>query len=177
MMNAFEIEILNFIRDVFSCKPLDYFFKYYTQLGGVAFMVGLSLVLIIFKKTRKIGLTVALALIMGITVNSLVLKKFFNRVRPYDFNKVLLIVKKEHDTSFPSGHSMAAFAAAFSVFWHNKKVGAIMLAGAFLIMFSRLYLYVHYPTDVLVGATVGILASILAKYISNKITEKYPKLF
>lgn len=177
-IDRFEIKILDFIRNNLSCPFLDTFFKNYTQFGGVMFMVALSAVLLMIKKTRKTGLNTALALIIGIIVSNLIIKNIFDRVRPYDFNKaVKLIVPPEKDSSFPSGHSMSSFAVAVSVWLHNKKIGAAVFCFAALIAFSRVYIYVHYPSDVLVGIFIGVMSAIVGKYLSDKISEKYPKLF
>lgn len=176
-MNEFEIKILDAIRNGISCKPLDVFFSVYTKFGGVAFMILLSLVLIIIKKTRKLGICAGLAMLMGIFVGNFIIKKAVGRIRPYEFNKAAkLIVGKERDLSFPSGHAMACFALATSVFLKHKKAGVICYVAAVLMAFSRIYLYLHYPSDVLVGVILGIISAFAANFIVEKISKKYPKL-
>lgn len=176
-MNSFEIKILDFIRDNLSCRPLDVFFKYFTELGGVEVMVALILVLLMIKKTRHIGITAAIALIMGIVFSNFVLKIIVDRIRPYEFNTaVSLVTAPEKDSSFPSGHSMSSIAMSLSVFFYNKKAGAVAIVAAVLIVFSRAYLYLHYPSDVLTGAFIGVLSAIAAKYITEKLLQKFPKL-
>lgn len=170
-MNLFEIKILDFIQDVFKCSFMDSFMQFVTKLGdrGI-FWIILAVVFIIFNKTRKTGISMGIALIIGLIVVNLILKNTFARVRPYDVNSAIqLLIEPLSSFSFPSGHTVSSFEAAFAIFIRNKKLGipALLLAG--LIAFSRLYLYVHYPTDVLASVILGIAFAILASFITDKI--------
>ena len=133
----------------------------------------LGVVLLIPKKTRKSGFTALLALIIGSVITNLVLKTAVARIRPYDAVEGLVpLVKKLRDYSFPSGHTCASFSCAvvyYKMYPDIKGKGAMVLA--VLIALSRLYVGVHYPTDVLGGAIVGWLSAILALKISV-FTEK-----
>ena len=91
------------------------------------------------------------------------------RIRPCDESGI----KPENDFSFPSGHTIASFEGAVSIFIYNKKWGIPALILAFLIAFSRLYLCFHYPTDVLVAAILGIAFAILASYIAKWMINKF----
>jgi undecaprenyl-diphosphatase len=97
----------------------------------------------------------------------------FARIRPCDINTAIsLLISRPLDYSFPSGHTMSSFAAAMVLFLTNKKIGIPALILAAFISLSRLYLYVHFPTDVLAGAVLGILfAHLSIKIIDNKISE------
>lgn len=174
-MNQFELEILNQIQKIFKCGFLDTVMPVITLFGdGGIFWIALSAIFIIFKKTRKMGITMGLSLAMGFILGNLCLKNIVARIRPYDLNAdISLLVKKLHDYSFPSGHTLASFEAAVSITMYNKKIGIPALALAVLIAFSRLYLYVHYPTDVLAALVLGTVIAIVSFYIVKKSDEKY----
>ncbi len=173
-MNAFEIEILNKINEIFQCKFLDAFFPIITKFGdGGIFWIALAVIFICFKKTRKIGFCMGVSLLIGFIVGNLFLKNVVGRIRPYDLNtEFSLLINKLNDYSFPSGHTLASFEGATSVFLFNKRWGTPALILATLIAISRLYLYVHYPTDVLASVVLGIAISVFAKFIVDKIYLK-----
>ena len=173
-MNGFEIGILDFIRDTFSTRFLDVFFSTVTRFAdhGIGWII-LSVLLIAFKKTRKMGVSMGLALIIGYIMGNMFLKNVIARVRPYDFvGNVDLLVNKLSDFSFPSGHTLCSFEGAFAVFIRNKRWGIAAIIFAVLIALSRLYLYVHYPSDVLVGALMGVAIAYLASFIVDKAAKK-----
>lgn len=176
-MNEFEIGILNKIQDIFGCAFLDTVMPIITKLGdGGIFWIALAITFICFKKTRKIGFCMGLSLIIGYLTGNVFLKNVVARTRPYNVNtEFTILVEKLKSFSFPSGHTLASVESATAIFICNKKIGipALVLAG--LIAFSRLYLYVHYPTDVLGGAVLGILVAILSCFIINKLYFKYQK--
>lgn len=163
-MNEFEIKILDFIRERFACPFLDAVMPLITSLanGGIIWIIA-AVLLLIFKKSRKTGLSVALALITGLIIGNLILKNLVGRIRPYEFNEgVEILVARLSDYSFPSGHTLASFEAATVLLIRDKRLGIPALVLAVAIAFSRLYLYVHYPTDVLGGIVLGVLIGIFA---------------
>lgn len=173
-MNSFEIGILDFIRETFSTRFLDVFFSTITRFAdhGIGWII-VAILLIAFKKTRKMGISMGLALLIGYITGNMFLKNVIGRVRPYDFaGNVDLLVDRLSDFSFPSGHTLCSFEGAFAVFIRNKKWGIAAIVFAFLIALSRLYLYVHYPSDVLVGALMGIAIAYLASFIVDKAAKK-----
>lgn len=169
-----EFEILDFIRENLSCAPMDVVMRVITFFGdGGWFWIVLALILIVIPKTRKIGITVCISLLFSLIFCNLTIKPIVARTRPYDvLNTVELIIKAPHDYSFPSGHTSISFAGAVAVFAHNKKWGSVALVLAALIAFSRLYLYVHFPTDVLAGALLGSFCAVLA-YYTGKLLFKH----
>lgn len=173
-MNAFELNILNFIRENIANPVLDTIMPIITKFGdGGIFWIALAVVFLIFKKTRKMGLCMGLALLMGFITGNLLLKNIVARIRPYDLNpEIELLVKHLSDFSFPSGHTLASFEAATAIFINNKKWGIPALVLAFLIALSRIYLYVHYPTDVLAAIILGVGFAIISCKIINKYDEK-----
>ena len=169
-----DAQILLFIQQYIRQDMMNWFLKGITFLGdGGWFWIVLGVVLLIPKKTRKSGFTALLALIIGSVITNLVLKTAVARIRPYDAVEGLVpLVKKLRDYSFPSGHTCASFSCAvvyYKMYPDIKGKGAMVLA--VLIALSRLYVGVHYPTDVLGGAIVGWLSAILALKISV-FTEK-----
>jgi undecaprenyl-diphosphatase len=105
---------------------------------------------------------------------NLTLKPLCQRIRPYDyqfevFGKVIsLIIERPHDFSFPSGHTICSFEAAGVILLNNKKWGIAAMCLAVLIAFSRLYLYVHYPTDVLTSIVLGVGIAFLGNWLAQK---------
>lgn len=133
--------------------------------NGLVLWLLLPAAMLLSKKTRRAGIVVLLAMVLDVVVCNLLLKNAIRRVRPCDVNQaVTLLVARPTDWSFPSGHTAFSFAAVaglwYSGVWKKLRIPALVFAC--LISFSRLYLYLHYPTDVLAGAAVGILCGYAA---------------
>ena len=176
----FDLPILDWIQQNLQCPLLDAIMPAVTHLGdGGAIWIGLALVLLFLPKWRKTGLTMAVALLMGLIVCNLTLKPLVARMRPFDYQllhfckEILLLIDAPQDFSFPSGHTIASFEAAWVMLLRNRKAGAAALAVAALIAFSRLYLYVHYPTDVLTSIVLGTAIAFLSNFLVNKGTTLY----
>lgn len=169
-----ELRFLDFLQTIHT-PLLDKILAFITSLGnaGIIWIV-LAVVLLILPKTRKTGIIVAAALLMDLVLCNLILKNLVARMRPYDVNTAIaILIKKPLDFSFPSGHTAASFAAMTALFLAKmKKAWIAALILAVLIAFSRLYFYVHYPTDVLGGAVVGILSGIIGYAIVEKIDKR-----
>lgn len=124
--------------------------------SGWAFIV-LGVVLFCMKKTRKVGLAVLLSLAAGFLIGNVLVKNLVMRSRPcWIDGTVPLLIPNPHDFSFPSGHTLASFETAVSVYLYSRRWGVPLLILASLIALSRLYLFVHFPTDVLSGMALGI---------------------
>ena len=137
--------------------------------GGLIW-IALSILLLLFPKTRKAGLASGIALLFMLITGNMILKPLVARLRPFTVNTAVeLLIPPPTDFSFPSGHTYASFASASAIFRNNRKIGIPSLILASLIAFSRLYLYVHYPTDVLFGILFGILAGWIGNLISNRV--------
>ena len=171
----FDLPILEWIAQTLRCGFLDKVMPIITLFGddGI-FWIACSVVLMLIPKCRKAGFSMGLALLMGLIVCNITLKPLVGRIRPYDYqlehfgNKIPLLVESMHDFSFPSGHTIASFEAATALLIHNKKLGTPAMILAVLIAFSRLYLYVHYPTDVLASVVLGIGLAFLAAFLVAK---------
>ena len=173
----FEYTILDFIRNNLSCGFLDYLMQGISFLANVGWIwIVCAIVCLCFPKTRKIGLAVAFALIFSLIICNITIKPIIARIRPYDLREgIELIIARPTDFSFPSGHTSISFAGAIPILIQNKKFGIPALVLAILIAFSRLYLYVHFPTDVLVGIIVGSLCGVLGYFAAKLIYKKIKK--
>ena len=157
MMGA-EFEILYWIQSLRS-PWLDGFMRAVTSLGdGGIFWILLGGVLLCFKKTRRVGVCLLVSLGIGYLTGNLLLKNLIGRSRPcWVDSGVTLLIESPKDYSFPSGHTLASFEGAVSVWLFNWKWGNWLLVLAVLVAVSRLYLFVHFPSDVLGGMGLGIL--------------------
>lgn len=157
MIAAFDYGILSWFQSIQS-ERLTQIFKLITFLGeGGIIWILIALVLVFRRQTRKIGITMILALIFSLVVGNLTLKPWIARPRPSWRNPdVILQIANPTDYSFPSGHTLSSFAAASSVFLWKCRGGLFMLFVAAIMGITRLYFYVHYPTDVLAGAVIGL---------------------
>lgn len=168
-MANFELEILNFIRNSLSNPLLDEIMKFITHLGSGGFIwIAVTVVMLAKKNTRKTGVKMAVSLLLSLLLCNIILKPLVDRVRPYEAVNVDIIIGKPSGASFPSGHSSSSFAAAVTLLRSRSRgaLAAVILAA--LIAFSRLYLYVHYPSDVLCGALLGTAIAFAADWIVNK---------
>ena len=168
----FDLPILDWIAEHLHCGFLDAVMPVITALGnGGIFWIALAVVMIIIPKYRKAGLSMGLALLMGLLVCNVTLKPLVARIRPYDYQwaqfgkTVSLLIAAPHDYSFPSGHTIASFEGATALLLHDRKLGIPAMALAVLIAFSRLYLYVHYPTDVLASVVLGVGFAFLGSFL------------
>lgn len=158
-----ELSILDWIQTL-HMPFLDKIMVFITRLGDVGIIwIVLSIVLLLIPKTRKSGAVMVAALVVDVLLCNIVLKNLVARTRPYDVNTgVHLLVAKLHDYSFPSGHTAASFASVTALYLAGeKKLWKFALVLACLIAISRLYLYVHYPTDVLGGILFGVISGYL----------------
>lgn len=179
---SFDLPILDWIQANFQCGFLDVFMPFITLFGEAGiFWIACAVLLLITKKYRKIGLGMGFALIFGVIVCNMTIKPLVMRPRPYDFQAeqfgvtIKLLVDGLHDYSFPSGHTIASFEAATVLMLNNKKLGVPALILACLIALSRLYLYVHYPTDVLVALVLGVAFGFLGNWLSGLCMKKFAK--
>lgn len=178
MLSMKELGILDFIQEHIRCGFLDWFFSTITKLGDSGiFWILLAVIFLFFKKTRKTGLMMGVALLCGLIVGNITLKPLIHRIRPYDLNPdVTLLIDRLSDFSFPSGHTLSSFEGATVLMIRDKRFGVPAMVLAVCIALSRLYLYVHYPTDVLAGAILGIGFGFLAVAVVNAVQKKITKV-
>lgn len=175
-ITSFDFSILNFIQEHFRCDFLDGVFGFFGAVGNMGLIwIVLSIVMLFFKKTRTVGIIALLSMGLGYLLGDIVIKPIVQRPRPFTFDSELnlfrnadLISKKPSGFSFPSGHSAAAWAFATTLLVKKRTLGLIAVVPAVLMVLSRLYLYVHFPTDVLCGALLGAASAFVMMLIFKK---------
>lgn len=174
MIQTIDFQILDWIQAHLKNEVLDGIMPIITALGnGGIFWILLGVICLVFAKSRKMGAQMLLAMALGFVIGNLGLKIMIARQRPYTFNEsILLLIKEPSDFSFPSGHTLASFAAAITIFFYEKKIGMAALILAALIAFSRLYLYVHFPSDILGGLILAVFVAYVAKVIVKILDDK-----
>lgn len=163
-LNLVEIDTLLWLHRLWQNPVCDLLARGLDWVGdqGRIFLL-LAVVLLCIRPTRPYGVILAAALVLDALVVNITLKPLVGRVRPYDAsNAIAIIVPREGDLSFPSGHTAVAFAAAAALRPLGRAPAWAALAFAVLMGLSRLYLMVHYPTDVLAGALAGWLCGLAA---------------
>lgn len=150
-------------------------FEVITMLGEAGIIWILTgLILLTGRRTRWLGIMVLVALLFSLLVGNLTLKPLVARPRPcWRHPEVPLLIASPRDFSFPSGHSMSSFAAASAIWMWNRRAGVVALAGAVIMAATRLYFYVHYPTDVLAGMLIGTLLGWLAYEIVGRVRKRW----
>lgn len=171
---SFELEILNQLQKLHT-PVLDKIMVFITNLGsaGIIWII-LTVVCLIIPRTRKVGWIMAASLIVDLILCNGILKNLAARTRPCDVNKsIQLLVKRPWDYSFPSGHTAASFASVTALYLAGeKKLWKPVLVLGCVIAFSRMYLYVHYPTDILGGVIIGILSGVIGYNIIKLILQR-----
>lgn len=180
-LTQWELELLHRFAE-WGGRGWEVFWTFITGFGDAGiFWIDLSLALMIPKKTRKAGFSMGLALLIGVIVGNGILKNVFHRIRPYHLDPELCHRlawgEMSKDFSFPSGHTLASWEAATALFLHHKKSGICAMVLAFLISVSRLFLLVHYPSDVLCGALLGIGFAFFAAWAVGILWNRYEQRF
>lgn len=166
---SWEFDFLYALQNIHN-PVLDKIMIVLSTIGDAGLLwIGVAILLICMKKYRKCGLQVAVAMLLTFIVGNLILKNMIHRDRPCWIDpSITLLVKSPSDFSFPSGHSMNGFTASVSILLCDKKLGipAVILATA--IAFSRLYNFVHFPTDVIAGIVIGIVSALFVNYLFQR---------
>ena len=170
-------QFLLWLKETCAHPVLDNIMIFVSALGDGGFLwIALGLLFLFMGAKHKIwqkrGLFLLLSLAANALVCNLLLKPLVNRTRPYDLLGYAILIPPVGDASFPSGHTSASFAAATAIYAMNKKWGITAYAFAALMGFSRLYLGVHFPTDVLFGAMVGMAVAKIVVHIFRKRRKK-----
>lgn len=167
--------VLFFIQRNLHIPILDKIMILATYAGdkGLIWLL-IAFLLLINKKTRYIGLMTMLVMILVAIIGEGILKHIFQRPRPYDeFPLVHLLIGKYRSFSFPSGHAASSFAAAYVLSKYLRKLALAFWTVAIMIAFSRIYLFMHYPSDVLAGIILGLICGMVGSYLyEHKIKDK-----
>lgn len=180
----FDLNVFQWVQTI-QTPILSAILKVITTLGegGIIFIL-LALGLLITKKYRKAGFAMIIALAVMVVCNNLVLKEIFARPRPFNitydwWNEIYIfpeIVSRPDSYSFPSGHTSSAFAAAIALLWYDRKIGIPTTIFAFIMGFSRIYVEVHYCTDVLAGLIVGIIYAVIGILLAKVLYPYFEKI-
>jgi undecaprenyl-diphosphatase len=164
-----EFSILYKIQEM-NHAFLDPFMIGFSTLGnsGICWIV-ITVILLLSKKYRECGVVMGVALLMSFLFGNLLLKNLVERSRPYWIDEnIVLKIPESNDYSFPSGHTFSSFSAATAIFLYYRKAGVAALILGALIAFSRLYLFMHFPSDVLAGLIFGVFSALFAAYLVRK---------
>lgn len=160
----YEIDflVLDFIRENLSCRAMDIVMKLFTYAGNWGILwIALTIGLLISKKYRRLGVTMAIGLVVCLGAGNLLLKPLIARDRPFIADpSIIIAISLPSGYSFPSGHSFSSFVSASILARYSRKAAAFAIPTAVLIAFSRLYFSVHFPTDVICGAALGIIVGL-----------------
>lgn len=168
-----ELEFLHMLQG-WHTDWLDAVMVFVTKLGDAGLLwIGIGLILAIIPKTRKCGILVLISMAVSFLLGNLILKNLIGRARPFHVdNSVTLLIPEPSEYSFPSGHTLNGFTASVMIFLHYKKPGILAIIFAALIAFSRMYLFVHYPTDIIGGIALGIFDAVLVYMVAKKVTAR-----
>lgn len=170
---SWEFSILDAIQNLHT-PLLDSFFTTVTWFGR-DFWIMLGIFLLFFRRTRVCGICMLSGLLVGALITNVTIKPLVARDRPCWINDtVQLLVSNPRDYSFPSGHSQASFVSAMAIYQNHRKWGIAAFVFAAFIAFSRLYLYVHFPTDVAVGILIGLVVGYFTSRFVKTWIQKRP---
>lgn len=169
MIETLDYGILDMFQQIHS-DILTVFMKFFTIIGeGGAVWILVGIVLLCMKQTRKYGVIVLFSLLLCLIFGNGILKNIIARPRPcWRHPEVPMQIAVPTDYSFPSGHTFSSFAATISLAYWNRRAGLAALVGAVLIAASRMYFFVHYPTDILAGMVLGILLAVISIWSIEK---------
>lgn len=168
-----EVRFLELLQSL-HFPLLNYVMIFITSLGNGGLIWIVAALFLIFQNKNMLkreGFTIAVALIIFSVLGLLILKPIIARPRPFVAQGVDILIKEPMGFSFPSGHTGSSFAAASVIYFYNKKRGLLALILATLIAFSRMYLFVHYPSDIVGGLILGIISSRIAIKITNEMLK------
>lgn len=170
-----ELQILDWIQ-TWHTPAGDVIMPVITSLGNAG-IIWIILLVVLLIQRKKSGVILLAALLIEVVLCNGIVKNLVARTRPYDVNTaVKLLAAKPHDYSFPSGHTAASFTSVAALYWAGeKKLWKITLVLAIAIAFSRLYLYMHYPTDVLGGIFLGVFSGYLGNLVGNWLCDRKKK--
>lgn len=170
-IQSFDFTILNAIQDSLRCAFLDGFavFLSYLTTSGIIW-IALAVLLLFFRKTRAAGIILLCTLALCFLTSELLFKLIIQRPRPFVVNpNITLLISPPSGTSFPSSHSCLAAASATVLLVKKRWLGIIALILAICIAFSRLYLCVHFPSDVLCGLLLGVICALIMLWLGKKL--------
>ena len=172
-MNA-DWSILYWIQNNLKCSFLDFLVPKITLLGDIGFVwIVIAIIFLLTRKNRRLGILLSIGLIAGVVIGNLILKQLICRPRPcWDNTAIELLISNPKDYSFPSGHTLSSSIAAIITTAVKPKLGFFVIPLALIIAFSRLYLFVHFPTDILGAMILGAAIAVSVILIDKKFRAK-----
>lgn len=173
-VTAWDASVITAISENVHSTFLNYFFRFVTLLGeGGIFWIAVAVILLFFKKTRRTGICIGASLLIGVIIGNGVIKNVVARPRPYDtIPGIEPLISRLSDFSFPSGHTLCCFEAATALMMNRSRWAIPAFFAAVLVGISRLFMFVHYPTDVICGALLGILFGVLGSVVAGAIYDR-----
>lgn len=176
VIGTIDFAILDAIQDTLRCGAADAAMAAVSRIGGGVIWIMIGIALLFFKKYRFCGLAMLCAMAAALLLTEFAVKLLVLRERPYLLNpEIVLAVSEPSGTSFPSAHTSTSFASAVPLFRGKRLWGILGCCFAALVGFSRLYLYVHFPSDVLAGAVLGVGIGLLFSFLFERAGRKLPR--
>ncbi len=171
-----DFYILDFLQTMARSPFWDKFLAFFTSLGDPFMFVCYAALLLAISKTRRDGLMVSGGMLTGLLVGELLIKNLVRRARPCWLHpEVELLVKNPKDYSFPSGHTMTMTILCIILIYNHPKLAYGLIPAWLLLVYSRMYLYLHFPSDILAGIALGVVIGILTIKITPKIEKTIEK--
>lgn len=169
-----DFYILDFLQTMARSPFWDKFFAFFTTLGDPVMFICYAAILLVIKETRKDGIMVSCGLLAGLALGNGLIKHLVNRARPCWIRpEVPLLIKNPTDSSFPSGHTLSVTIFAIILIHNHPKLAYGLIPVALLLAYSRMYLYVHFPSDVLAGLLLGTGIGLATCFLSPKVEKKW----
>ena len=176
-IQQFDLQILEWIRIHLQNGILDPLMVFFNYLGSAVTWIIFCILLLLIPKTRKDGLVATCGLLSGVLLANVILKNLIRRPRPCWLRPdIPLLVPSPSDYSFPSGHVMASTIFAVIMIRKHPKLASILIPANLLMVFSRMYLYVHFPSDVLFSLVTGTILGLLTCLAESKFRARYREL-
>ncbi len=168
-ITTIDFQILDWIQSTLRTQFLDPIMAGLGYIGEAGIVwIAIAIVFLFFKKHRATGVIMLCAMAFGFLCGDIIIKNIVQRPRPFTVNNFALFVSPPHSFSFPSGHTTCGFAASIVILFRDKRFGIPAIILAAFIAFSRMYIYVHYPSDVLCGMILGTLCALLTLFVFKK---------
>lgn len=168
-----DFYILDFLQTMARSGFWDRFFPFFTSLGDPFMFVCYAAILLVISKTRRDGFMVSAGMLTGLLLGELLIKNLVQRARPCWIKpEVILLVKNPKDYSFPSGHTMTMTIFTFILVYNHPKLAFGLVPAALLLAYSRMYLYLHFPSDILAGIILGLAIGFLTVKLTPKVEKK-----
>ncbi len=162
--------LLPLIFEYITCPAIDFFMVFITRLGDGGFIWILTIALLmVSKRTRKVGFIAAVSLLICFITGNCIIKPLVGRIRPCNlYPELRMLIERPSDFSFPSMHTATSFSVSSIILMVDRKWGIPAIILSVLIALSRVYLNVHFTTDIIAGALYGYLIAVFINFVIKK---------